>query len=173
MQLTFIHVDKVGSSLPLNVTVSSIWGERLAVIFSTWHRIMRTSWKRKISILFFNRPKQWFNASETGLYWECLPQTTLVMVYKKQASGFTEVMDQVTVLLCASATYYKRVPLVIGNRAYHRPFKYIKSLPVTYKTVKMLGWGKISFRNGVIILLNVKWKTVFGMWVYQKIAKSS
>lgn len=77
-----------------------------------------------------------FNANESGLYWLCLPRTTIATADEKHAPGFKEAKDLVTVLVCGNATGLKCKPLVIGKSSHPRAFKKVKHFPMIYVSSK-------------------------------------
>ena len=81
--------------------------------------------------------KDIFNADETGLFFRSLPCRSLV-AKGDDCKGGKLSKDRVTVLLCASATGEKLMPLVIGRSANPRCFKscHRTSLRVTYESNK-------------------------------------
>uniref|UniRef100_K7EYA5 DDE-1 domain-containing protein n=1 Tax=Pelodiscus sinensis TaxID=13735 RepID=K7EYA5_PELSI len=60
---------------------------------------------------------QIYNADETGLFWCCLPTSTLAGENESSASGFKQNKHHLTVLICANASgnYYRTKLLVIGK----------------------------------------------------------
>ncbi|XP_064411327.1 jerky protein homolog [Latimeria chalumnae] len=79
-------------------------------------------------------PEQIFNADETGLFWRCLPTSTLAGASESGASGFKRNKDRITVLTCANAAGSHKVKLLVVGK-YNRPraFKGVTHLPVVYK----------------------------------------
>ena len=79
------------------------------------------------------QPDDIFNADETGLFWKCLPDTTLH--FKGEAcSGGKKSKDRITVLVCSNMTGTEKLPLlVIGRFAKPRCFKNVQTLPVQYE----------------------------------------
>ena len=73
-----------------------------------------------------------YNADETGLFFNCLPDRTLALK-GESCHGGKSAKERLTVLLCANSDGTdKRVPVVIGKSAKPRCFKNVKNLPVTY-----------------------------------------
>ncbi|XP_058790938.1 jerky protein homolog-like [Phymastichus coffea] len=78
---------------------------------------------------------QVYNADETGAHYKSLPKKTLAAGTEKQASGFKELKERVTVMCCANASgTHKITPLIIGKSKNPKCFaKFEKEkLPVTY-----------------------------------------
>lgn len=68
--------------------------------------------------------QQIYNADESGLYWQLLPNKTFVHLGEKSAPGFKISKQRVTVLACANATgEHKLTPLVIGKSKKPRCFR--------------------------------------------------
>lgn len=79
--------------------------------------------------------EQIYNADETGLYWKCLPRTTLAAEREKRAPGVKPSKERVTILCCANATGNHGLKLcVIGKSKKPRCFVNTKpeDLPVNY-----------------------------------------
>lgn len=77
-------------------------------------------------------PKDVYNADETGLFFNCLPDRTLALK-GESCHGGKSAKDRITVLLCCNSDGSdKRIPIVIGKAAKPRCFKNIKKLPVQY-----------------------------------------
>ena len=86
---------------------------------------------------------QVFNADETGLYWQLLPEKTLAGSYEKTAKNFKKSKDRVSILATANASGDFRLPLLlIGKSKNPRALKNINlsALPVNYKHQKKPGW---------------------------------
>lgn len=67
---------------------------------------------------------QLYNADETGLFWQLLPDKTFVHVDERDAPGLKISKQRVTVLACTNATgSHKLTPLVIGKSKNPRCFK--------------------------------------------------
>jgi len=78
-------------------------------------------------------PTQIYNANETGLFWRCLPNSTVAGAMEKTAKCFQLNRSRVTVLLCANADGSHKVKLfVIGKFKKPRSFKNTTHLPVVY-----------------------------------------
>jgi hypothetical protein len=78
-------------------------------------------------------PTQIYNANETGLFWRCLPNSTLAGVRDKGAKCFKLNKNRVTVLVCANADgSHKLKLLVVGKFKKPRSFKNSTHLPVIY-----------------------------------------
>ncbi|KRZ11764.1 Jerky -like protein-like [Trichinella pseudospiralis] len=54
-----------------------------------------------------------YKADETGLVWKCLPETSLVSMTEKTASGLKSCKERVTHLCCANATCSDGLPLLL------------------------------------------------------------
>ena len=78
--------------------------------------------------------KDIFNADEIGLFFSPLPVRSFV-IKGDECKGGKLSKDRLTVLLCASATSEKLMPLVIGRSANPRCFKscHMTSLHATYE----------------------------------------
>jgi hypothetical protein len=79
-------------------------------------------------------PQDVYNADETGLFFNMLPDRTLA--YKGESChGRKHSKDRVTVLLCVNSDGSdKQVPIVIGKSPKPRCFKNVKKLPTKYHT---------------------------------------
>lgn len=91
---------------------------------------------------------QVYNADETGLYFKSLPRKTLAAASERQASGFKEQKDRVTVMCCANASgTHKITPLIIGKSKNPHCFKKVKkeNLPVKYMNNKSAWMDKKLF----------------------------
>lgn len=76
-----------------------------------------------------------YNADETGLYFKSLPRKTLAAGNERQASGFKDQKERVTVMCCANASgSHKITPLLIGKSKNLRCFSKSEKekLPVKY-----------------------------------------
>lgn len=93
------------------------------------------TWKetRLKELLAEYEPQDIFNADETGLMWQMLPDRTLT--FKGEiCSGGKKAKNRITLLLAANMTGTEKLPLfVIGKSQKPRCFKGIRSLPTTYK----------------------------------------
>lgn len=101
-----------------------------------------TQWCEKLSELTKDyNPEDIFNADETGLYYQCLPDKTLT--FKGDAChGGKNSKQRITVLLGANQTgTVKLKPLVIGKSKNPRCFKGIQSFPTDY-TFNRKAWMK-------------------------------
>lgn len=58
-------------------------------------------------------PQQLYNASESGLYWRCLPTKISAQETEKIPSGFKDVEDKATVLDCSNANSAHKTKLVV------------------------------------------------------------
>lgn len=78
-------------------------------------------------------PTQIYNANETGLFWRCLPKSTVPGVMEKTAKCLQLNRNRVTVLLCANADGSHKMKLfVIGKFKKPRSLKNTTHLPVIY-----------------------------------------
>jgi hypothetical protein len=84
------------------------------------------------SLLEGFEPRDVYSADETGLFFNVLPDRTLV--YKGETChGGRHTKDRLTVLLCVnSGGSDKQVPIVIGKSSKPRCFKDVKKLPIKY-----------------------------------------
>ncbi|XP_066259645.1 jerky protein homolog-like [Euwallacea similis] len=79
---------------------------------------------------------QIYNADETGLYWQLLPDKTYVALAEKTASGLKISKQRLTFMGCVNASgCHKLKPLVIGKSKNPRCFKNFIN-PVVYKSNK-------------------------------------
>ncbi|XP_063843933.1 jerky protein homolog [Scylla paramamosain] len=77
--------------------------------------------------------EQIYNADETGLFYRCLPRTTLASESEGDVKGFKQSKDRLTVLCCASMAGMHKVKLcVVGKHKKPRCFKNVNYLPVDY-----------------------------------------
>nr|XP_014431724.1 jerky protein homolog [Pelodiscus sinensis] len=75
--------------------------------------------------------EQIYNADETGLFWQCLPNSILTVASE---SSSKQNKDRLTVLMCANAAGSHKIKLlVIGKHNHSRAFKGVAQLPVVYK----------------------------------------
>jgi hypothetical protein len=82
------------------------------------------------------QPKDIYNADETGLFFQSLPNRSLVQK-GESCSGGKESKNRLTVLVCANMSGCDKVPLfVIGRSLKPRCFKGVKSLPCQYTANK-------------------------------------
>lgn len=101
-----------------------------------------TQWSEQLPELTKGyKPEDIFNADETGMYYQCLPDKTLT--FKGDlCHGGKNSKQRVTVLLGANQTgTVKLKPLMIGKAKNPRCFKGIKSLPMDY-TSNQRSWMK-------------------------------
>ncbi|KRZ64070.1 Tigger transposable element-derived protein 2, partial [Trichinella papuae] len=74
-----------------------------------------------------------YNADETSLIWKYLPETSLVSMMEKTASGFKLCKETVTLLCCANAIGSHRLPLLlVGKSKRPRAMIGVQKLPVVY-----------------------------------------
>ncbi|XP_046601956.1 tigger transposable element-derived protein 4-like [Neodiprion lecontei] len=96
------------------------------------------------------KPDEIFNADETGLFYNLIPDKTLKFK-GEQCKGGKLFETRITVLVAANMTGSKKI-LVIGKAKKPRCFKNIHSLPVTYEN---------NTRSWMISLIFEKW---LGSW---------
>ncbi|GBM38358.1 Tigger transposable element-derived protein 6 [Araneus ventricosus] len=78
------------------------------------------------------KPENFFNADETALFFQCLPQKTLIFK-KENCCGGKQSKARLSAMLGANMTGYQKLkPLVIGRSKNPRCFKGAKSLEVDY-----------------------------------------
>ncbi|XP_057324247.1 tigger transposable element-derived protein 4-like [Microplitis mediator] len=78
-------------------------------------------------------PKDIFNADETGLFFKCLPDKTLIFKNEKCYGG-KHSKERLTILLATNMTGSEKLkPLVIGKSKKPRCFSGCKSLPLDYE----------------------------------------
>lgn len=112
------------------------------------------SWKQKekekIEKLY--SPHDVYNADETGLFYQLMPDKT--MAFKGEScKGGKKSKQRLTVLLCSNSTGTDKLkPLVIGKYARPRCFKNVKSLPVDYLANKKAWMTEEIFNNWLINL---------------------
>ncbi|XP_071497446.1 tigger transposable element-derived protein 4-like [Diadema antillarum] len=95
-------------------------------------------WKdgRLTDILRRYDPKDIYNADETGLFWQMLPEKSLGFQGTTYHGGKQQ-KTRVTVLVCANMDGSDKLPLfVIGKSKRPRAFKNVKKLPVAYESNK-------------------------------------
>lgn len=79
---------------------------------------------------------QIYNADETGLYWQLLPDKTYVSINEKTAPGMKISKQRITFLGCTNASgLHKLKPLIIGKSNAPRCFKNFKN-PLVYRNTK-------------------------------------
>lgn len=115
--------------LRYGITYKRVCGESGAVdpeTVSAWREDMLPTLLRDYEL------KDVFNADETGLFFNLLPDKTLAMA-NDTCHGGKKSKERLTVLLCANADGSEKLPpLVIGKFAKPRCFKNVKSLPTQY-----------------------------------------
>ncbi|GBO04492.1 Tigger transposable element-derived protein 6 [Araneus ventricosus] len=78
------------------------------------------------------KPENIFNADETALFLQCLPQKTLTFK-KEKCFGEKQSKARLTVMLGANKTGHQKLkPLVVGRSKNPRCFKEAKSLEIDY-----------------------------------------
>ena len=89
---------------------------------------------QKIMALY--TPADIYNADETGLFFQCLPEKTLALK-NEMCSGGKKSKSRLTVLVAANMDGSDKLPpLVIGKAKNLRFFKLVKTLLVCYKSNK-------------------------------------
>ncbi|XP_054706706.1 tigger transposable element-derived protein 4-like [Uloborus diversus] len=133
------HMDFVASSGWLerfkarhNIVFRNLHGEAKDVPES-----LCEEWRIRLPTLLFGyKASDVFNIDETGLFYKCVPQKTLMFKGESCAGGKMS-KDRLTVLVGANADGSEKLPLlVIGKSKNPRCFKNVKSLPVNYKSNK-------------------------------------
>lgn len=77
-----------------------------------------------------------YNADETGLFWQMLPEKSLGFLGKTY-HGTKQPKTRITVLVCANMDGSDKLPLfVISKSKYLRAFKNVMKLPVSYEANK-------------------------------------
>lgn len=90
---------------------------------------------------------QLYNADETGLYWQLLPDKTYVSLAEKTAPGLKIAKRRLTFLGCANASgLHKIKPLVIGKAKHPRCFKNFNN-PLVYRNTKNAWMTAELFKN--------------------------
>ncbi|KAK8401007.1 hypothetical protein O3P69_002645 [Scylla paramamosain] len=78
--------------------------------------------------------EQIYNADETGLFYRCLPRTTLASESEGDVKGFKQSKDRLTVLCCTNMAGTHKVKLfMVGKHKKPRCFKNVNYLPVDYR----------------------------------------
>lgn len=116
-----------------NLCFKSICGESEGVDIATVQQ-----WKENTlpNLLRDYIPRDVFNADETGLFFNLLPDKTLT-VKGENCHGGKLSKQRLTVLLCTNADGSEKLtPLVIGKAKKPRCFKNVKSLPTDYVSNK-------------------------------------
>ncbi|GBN68192.1 Tigger transposable element-derived protein 4 [Araneus ventricosus] len=99
------------------------------------------NWKTETpsKILKDYKPENIFNADETALFFQCLPQKTLTFK-KEKCFGGKQSKERLTVMLGANMTGHQKLKLlVIGRSKNPRCFKGAKSLEADYDFDKTFG----------------------------------
>lgn len=113
-----------------------------------------TFWKEKEKEKIENMysPDDVYNADETGLFYQVMPDKT--MAFKgENCKGGKKSKQRLSVLFCSNSTGTDKLrPLVIGKYAKPRCFKNIKSLPVDYTSNKRAWMTKEIFNNWLLEL---------------------
>lgn len=103
-----------GESAAVDTNATDLWFQRLPELLEEYE------------------PRDIYNADETGLFFNCLPDRTLALK-GESCHGGKSAKERLTVLLCTNSDGSdKQVPIVIGKSAKPRCFKNVKKLPVKY-----------------------------------------
>ena len=87
-------------------------------------------------ILKLYEPENIFNADETGLFWQLLPEKSLGFIGTKQHGGKKN-KTRITALVAANMTGSEKLPLlVVGKSQKPRAFRNVRHIPLTYKANK-------------------------------------
>lgn len=116
-----------------NIVFKSVCGEAADVC-----KEGATEWIERLPVLLENfKPRDIYNADETGLFFRALPNKTLALKSEK-CSGGKASKDRLTVLLGANMEGDFLRPLVIGKAENPRCFKGVSKdkLPITWKSNK-------------------------------------
>lgn len=106
-----------------------------------------------------------YNADETGIYFRCLPTSTLAGPNETSPDGFKKNKERITALICANATGSHKIKLlIIGKSKNPRKLAGITHLPVAYKDQKnawmdqdiFMYWFKTVFVPSVMNELEAK-----------------
>lgn len=90
---------------------------------------------------------QLYNADETGLYWQLLPDKTYVALAEKTAPGIKISKRRITFLGCTNASgSHKLKPLIIGKAKKPRCFKNFYN-PLVYRNTKNAWMTAELFKN--------------------------
>ena len=124
-----------------------------------------TAWQSKMQMLLHQyKPEDIYNADETGIFYQLLPDKT--MEFKNvQCHGGKQSKQRLTALVCAnmSGTDKHRL-LVIGKSAKPRCFKNVKSLPTEYKANKKSWMTSEIYESWVRQFFDKKWKEKGRKW---------
>jgi hypothetical protein len=102
-----------GESAAMDTNTTDLWFERLLKLLEEYE-----AWDI-------------YNADETGLFFNCLPDRTLPLK-GETCHGGKSVKERLTVLLCTNSDGSdKRVPIIIGKSTKPQCLKNVKKLPVT------------------------------------------
>jgi hypothetical protein len=99
------------------------------------------------------RPDDVFNLDETGLFYRCLPDKSLVLK-GETCKGGKKSKERLTVMFCCSFTGEKLKPLVIGKAAKPRCFKGVDQtmLPVSWKSNRKAWMTSTLFQEWLLQL---------------------
>lgn len=101
--------------------------------------------------------KNIFNADETGVFYQLLPNKTLTLK-GESCKGGAKSKQRLTALFCCNATGTEKLkPLVIGKSLKPRCFKNVQSLPCHYRANKKAWMTQILF-NEWLVELDIKMK---------------
>lgn len=108
-----------------------------------------------------------YNADETGVYFRCLPTSTLAGPTEMSVHGFKKNKNRITILTCANATGSHKIKLLmIGKSKSPKALTGIKHLPVAYRNQKnawmnqeiFVNWFKTVFVPSAINKLKTRGK---------------
>ncbi|KAL4098294.1 hypothetical protein QTP88_022932 [Uroleucon formosanum] len=103
-------------------------------------------WKNELfNLLVDYDARDIFNADETGLFYKCLPDSTLTFKNEKCHGGKNS-KERITVMLAANMDGSQKLkPLMIGKFANPRYFKNVKSFPLIYRSNKKAWMTDVLF----------------------------
>ncbi|XP_033124697.1 tigger transposable element-derived protein 4-like [Anneissia japonica] len=88
-----------------------------------------------------------YNADETGLFWQMLPEKSLGFIGKEYHGG-KQAKTRITVLVAANMDGSDKLPLfVIGKSKNPRAYKNVKKLPVKYTNNKKAWMTGVLFES--------------------------
>lgn len=135
-----------------NVVYKAICGESKSVDLETVEHWKETQLPEKIAGF---DPKNVFNADETGLFFNVLPDKTFSYKGEKCHGGKLS-KQRITVLLLANADGSEKFPLlVIGKAKKPRCFKNIKKLPTKYEA-NTKAWMTSTFFQNQLLAFDAK-----------------
>ena len=132
-----------------DITFKKICGESASVSDVTCEK-----WKEELpSVLQNYAPSDIFNCDETGLFFKCLPDSTLCLRTEKCFGGKRS-KERITVLLGCNSTGTEKLPtLLIGKSKKPRCFSGIKSFPVLYEA-NSRAWMTTELFHGWLIRID-------------------